>query len=285
MKGFWRIRDYADLVKFEHSIFALPFAYTALILAERQVPPLATWWWITLAMVGGRTAGMGLNRIIDREIDARNPRTAVREIPSGKVTVSQAWVLVILSLGALVGSAWILNPWCALVSPLIVGLLVLYPYMKRWSWLTHAVLGAVYFCIPTGVWLATLKVISWESILLGCAMGTWVMGFDILYTLQDYQSDLKENLHSIPVRFGPAKALGISAFLHVQTVIGMVAVGWIMGLNWIYGVGVAGVGGLLWYEHRLLSPQDYSKINQAFFTVNGLVSFWIFFIVLLSITL
>ncbi len=282
---FSRLRIYGELIKFEHTLFALPFAYMALLLTQKSIPPLNVWLLITLAMVGGRTAGMALNRIIDREIDARNPRTATRPIPKGLVSVGQAWALTAASLALLVWSAWRLNPICAWLSPIVVILLTLYPYMKRWSWLTHFVLGAVYFCIPPAVWLATVKVISWEAIFLGCAMGTWVTGFDILYTLQDMEIDRGQGLHSIPVRFGPALALRISAMLHLQTIVWLVGAGWLISLNWVYWVGVAGTAGLLIYEHQLLSPTDYSKLNQAFFTVNGFVSVWLFFIVLVSVTI
>lgn len=277
-----RMRMYANFVKVEHSIFALPFAYMALLLAAPETGSWREWGLITLAMVGGRSAGMALNRIIDREIDARNPRTASREIPSGKISVTHAWIFSGASLVMLVWSAWQLNPVCAWVSPIIVFLLTLYPYMKRISWLTHFVLGAVYFCIPTGVWLAVTDQVTFASVFLGLAMGTWVAGFDVLYTLQDMESDRKERLHSIPVRFGPVIALGISSFLHLQTILWLTGVGWLLHLGVVYWIGVAGTAALLWFEHRLLTPQDYSRLNQAFFTLNGCISFWLFFIVLIS---
>jgi len=268
----------------EHTIFALPFAYMALLLAcRKQLPPPRLWILITLAMVGGRTAGMALNRIIDQEIDARNPRTAGREIPSGQVTVGQAWGLAGFGVLTLLWAAWRLHPICAWLAPILVILLTVYPYAKRWTWAAHGFLGLIYFCIPPAVWLAAVQVISWTAVFLGLAMGTWVTGFDILYSLQDWEFDKSQGLQSIPVRFGPVVALGISAALHLQTLVWLGGVGWILGLGWAYWIGILVTGAFLWHEHRLVAPDDLSRLNQAFFTVNGFISVWLLFVVWVSL--
>lgn len=276
------IKKYAELVKFEHTIFAAPFAYVALVLTGRPLINPRPWVWITLSMVGARTAGMALNRIVDHRLDALNPRTAVRALPQGEVSMIQAWGLVTGAVAALSVAAWELNPGCLVGVPVVVGLMTLYPFMKRWSWLTHEVLGAVYVCIPLAVWWGVTDRMTAASLVLGVAMGSWVAGFDILYTLQDYESDVKNGLHSIPARFGPAVALTISSWHHVVTMMGLASIGWLLHLGMAYGVGIGVVGALLWYEHRLLSPGDYSRLDRAFFTVNGFISVWLFVVVLIS---
>lgn len=265
-------RTLADLVKWEHTIFALPFAYIGALLAAGGWPGWKVMFWITVAMFGGRTAAMALNRLIDRAIDALNPRTATRHLPAGLVSAGQVLALAVASLGLLLLAAWSLNPLCLTLLPLVVVVLVGYSYTKRFTWACHLVLGISYFWVPFGGWIAVTGQFAWAPLWLGVSAGLWVAGFDILYATQDREFDRKIGLHSIPARFGLARSLVIARWLHIVTVAVLIAVGAMLGLGLWYWLGIVVVAGLLVYEHALLSPQDMSRLDAAFFNVNGYIS-------------
>ncbi len=266
-----KARTFLELVKFEHTAFALPFAYMGMILARRTWPGWATFFWVTAAMVGARTAGMALNRLIDARIDAMNPRTSSR--PSVTGAFPEAWTrwAVAGALALLLVSAAALNPLCLKLSPLALVLLTGYHYVKRFSFLCHFALGLVLALAPLGGWFGVTGRLEWQPFILSAAVLSWVAGFDIFYSLQDADFDRTHGLHSVPVRFGAARALRISAACHVATVLFLAVFAPVAGLGILYGAGVAVTGALLWTEHRLISGGNLSRINAAFFTVNGWV--------------
>lgn len=266
------VRLFFELVKFEHTIFALPFAYMGALLAGRGEVTLWEWFWITMAMVGARTAGMSLNRLVDRDIDARNPRTRERTLPRGAMSAASVRWLILGSIALLELAAFQLQPICVWLSPLAVALLAIYSYLKRYTPYAHAGVGLVLACAPVGAWTAVRGTLDWPVLLLGAAVLCWVAGFDILYACQDIDFDRREGLHSIPQALGAARALTIARRLHVATFALLVAMAVVLHLGpWFYG-GVGVIGALLVYEHGLVSERDLSRINQAFFNVNGYIS-------------
>ncbi|MBM3679270.1 MAG: 4-hydroxybenzoate octaprenyltransferase [Actinobacteria bacterium] len=263
---------FARLVRLEHTVFALPFAYAGALLAVDGWPGWETMGWITLAMVGARTLAMGLNRLIDAGIDARNPRTAVRELPSGQLTPAQVVALCAAALGLYLLSAFNLDPVLRWLWPIPVALFVVYPYLKRVTWLCHLWLGASIGLAPVGAWLAVRGDAPWEAWALAAAVAAWVAGFDLFYALLDLDYDRSAGLHSWATRFGVGGAFGGARALHAATVGGLLAVG--LGLDggaW-YWLGVAVVVGLLAYEHAIVDPGDLRRLDAAFFTVNGVLS-------------
>jgi len=277
-----KLQKLASLVTWEHTIFALPFAYMGTFLAARGWPPGIKLFWITLAMVGARTAAMALNRLIDRHIDARNPRTRGRHLPQGSLSRGEVLLLIIASVGLLVGSAWQLNPLCVKLLPLTL-VLVLYPYTKRFTWGSHLVLGLALSYAPLGGWVAITGSMHPAALLLGLIVALWVAGFDIIYGTLDYEHDRRENLHSIPARFGIKKALLISRLFHAVVVILLLALGIYLQLGHLYIVGVLVTAVLLHYEHSLVSPGNLTRVNLAFFSVNGVISIVLFFATLLTV--
>ncbi|MBU0699996.1 putative 4-hydroxybenzoate polyprenyltransferase [bacterium] len=267
-----RLMTLVELVKFEHTIFALPFAYLGAILACEGIPSLYYWVWITLAMIGARTAGMALNRLIDRCIDAKNPRTQNRALPRGLIPLGQVWLLILGSFILLLFSAYKLNPLCLILSPLAVALLVCYSWMKRFTWLSHLGLGAVLACAPIGGWLAIHGRFDIIPMILGLGVLLWAAGFDLIYATQDVDFDRQNRLYSIPQSFGIKNALLISRSFHILTVVALIVIGNMasLGLYYLFGVAITTI--LLIYEHRLVSPTDLSRVNQAFFTINGWIS-------------
>jgi 4-hydroxybenzoate polyprenyltransferase len=265
-----------ELVKFEHTIFALPFAYLGAVLAYQGIFPIHYWLWITLAMIGARTAGMCLNRLIDKNIDAKNPRTAGRALPQGIISVPQVIILTICSFVLLFVAACNLNLLCVVLSPVVVAMLIGYSYLKRFTWLTHFGIGAVLACAPVGGWIAIQQNITLVPIILGLSVLFWTAGFDIIYATQDVEFDRKYNIYSIPRIFGIKNALSISRILHLTTIIGLCIIGIIENLHMLYWIGVIATGVLLIYEHSIISPEDLSRVNQAFFTINGIVSIVLF---------
>ncbi|MEQ8192159.1 MAG: UbiA-like polyprenyltransferase [Candidatus Eremiobacterota bacterium] len=274
------IKKFIDLVRFEQTIFALPFAYLGLIVAAEKIPSFSVWLWVTLAMFGARTAGMSLNRIIDREIDTKNPRTRDRLVPSGKIAGRTVWLITFISLGLLVFSSWMLNPLCFKLSPLAVALLWFYSYCKRFTWATHLILGLVESAAPIGGWLAVTSTWSPPPFFLGAAIIFWMTGLDIIYACQDYEFDRKEHLYSIPAVFGLDNALYISSFSHMVTVFFLFMFGIIAELGPIYYIGLAVTSLLFIYEHSLVNPKDLTHVDRAFFTVNG----WISIVILIFTT-
>ncbi|HXE71219.1 MAG TPA: UbiA-like polyprenyltransferase [Candidatus Nitrosotenuis sp.] len=263
---------FVDLVRLEQTVFALPFAYTGMLLAAGGLPSGPTFLWITVAMVAARTAGMALNRLIDREIDARNPRTRERALPAGRLAPQPVAWLAAGSLAILVLAAACLNPLCLALSPLAVGLLWGYSYLKRFTWACHLGLGLVQACGPVGAWLAVTGRFEPPPLLLGAAIMLWVGGFDILYACQDIEVDRRQGLHSLPACLGVEGAFRIARLAHAGMLVCLVWTGLLLDLGLPYWAGLGAVGSLLVWEHSLLSPQDLSRIQQAFFTCNALVS-------------
>ena len=266
-----RLRTYASFVRISHSVFALPFALAGAMLAARRVP-LATdrVVWIIVAMVAARSAAMGFNRLVDARFDALNPRTASREIPSGKMSPLEAAAFVAVSAMVFVGAAWALGPICFGLSPVALAIVFWYSLAKRYTWSAQAFLGVAMAAAPMGGWLAAGGRGGGEPWLLALAIATWVAGFDVLYACQDLEFDRAHGLQSIPQRFGVPPALWISRGLHLATVVCLAGVAWIVPLGPIYLAGVAGVAALLAYEQSLVSARDLSRVKLAF-DLNGYV--------------
>ncbi len=272
-----KIRLTLEMIKFEHSVFALPFALTGALLAVRGLPSWRQILWIIVAMVGARSAAMTFNRIADLKLDALNPRTQSRPLPTGQLSLPFAVGFTILACGALVLAARQLNPLAFKLSPLAIALLLGYSYTKRFTWLSHIVLGICLGMAPIAAWIALRGRISASVLLLGAAVTLWTAGFDIIYACQDVEFDHTFSLHSIPRRYGIPAALYASAALHALTFVLLVAVAGIENLGWLAFAGLVAVGALLAYEHTLVKPHDLSRVNAAFFTVNGYISLLFFF--------
>ncbi|WP_249669688.1 UbiA-like polyprenyltransferase [Hazenella sp. IB182353] len=277
------------MIKFEHTIFALPFAYLGAVLGSLEVNGVLPTWgqigWITLAMIGARSAAMALNRLIDRHIDAKNPRTKERAIPAGLVSVSYVWGFVVVSFAVLFFSAWQLNFLAVWLLPIAVFFLVIYSYTKRFTWTCHLVLGIATGLGPLGGWVATTGQIDAKSLILFFTVALWIGGFDIIYACQDVDFDRKAKLHSIPVRFGLKRALLISSFMHVGTAIGLIALIFYTGLHMWFAMGVLIAILILFYEHAIVSADDLSRLDTAFFTMNGVLSVILFFFTMVDVWL
>jgi 4-hydroxybenzoate polyprenyltransferase len=265
-------RRFVSLVKFEHTVFALPFAFVGAILSVAEVPAAAALGWVTLAMVGARSLAMALNRLIDAEIDARNPRTATRELPSGLLSRVQVTVFCVASLAVFLVAVWQLDPIVHPLWPIPVALFVLYPYTKRFTWLCHLVLGLATGLAPLGAWLAVSGRVDVAPFMLWAAVALWIGGFDIIYATTDVDFDRREGLYSIPVRFGIGPALMVTRVCHLLAVALLIAVGVHLGLGPLYYLGLAIVAALLGYENAIVRPDDLSRVNVAFFTLNGVIS-------------
>jgi 4-hydroxybenzoate polyprenyltransferase len=273
-------RRFASLVKFEHTVFALPFAYIGALLCVRQVPSAHDLVWITLAMLGARSLAMGLNRLIDAEIDARNPRTAGRELPSGRLSLLQVTAFCALAFAVYLVACFQLDPIVRWLWPIPIVGFVVYPYLKRFTWVSHLWLGAVDGLAPVGAWVAITGRLPWEAWALGGAVAVWIAGFDLFYSLFDREVDLEQGLHSVAVRFGVAGAFWGARLLHAVTIVLLAAVGVGLELGFLYWLGVAAVALLLVYEHSLIRPGDLGRLDAAFFTVNGVISVVFFAFVL-----
>jgi len=271
-----RLKTVLEMIKFEHTIFALPFAYMGMVLAANGMPSLSHILWITIAMVGARSFAMSLNRYIDREIDARNPRTKDRAIPAKKLTARYVLGFSIISLAVFFVATYQLAPLARVVWPAIVLPFVIYSYTKRFTWLSHVILGMCLGLAPIGAWIAIKNGLSWPVVILGAAVTLWTAGFDIIYACQDIEVDRREKLFSIPAVFGIKRALLVTRTFHVLTVCLLFTVGVAFKLGAIYYMGVIITALLLTYENRLVKPNDLSKVNLAFFTVNGFISLQIF---------
>jgi 4-hydroxybenzoate polyprenyltransferase len=270
----------ARLVRIEHTVFALPFAYVGALLAVDGWPGTEAMVWITIAMVGARTLAMALNRLVDAELDARNPRTATRELPSGALTRLQVVGLSLAALAVYLVAVFQLDPIVRWLWPIPVVLFVVYPYLKRATWLCHLWLGASLGLAPVGGWVAVTGELPWQAWALGGAVCLWVAGFDLFYSLFDREIDLAQGLHAVSARFGVEGAFRGARLLHVATVVLLAAVGLGLGLGWFYWLGVAAVAALLAYEHSLVRPNDVRRLDAAFFTVNGVISVVFFAFVL-----
>ena len=261
-----------EAIKFEHTIFALPFAYSAMVLAAGGWPG---WWtviWVTLAMAGARTCAMAANRVIDREIDARNPRTAGRHLPRGILLPGSLRALASAGAALMFISAWMLNPLCLALAPVALAFLVGYSYTKRFTWTSHWILGFTDGIAAAAGWIAVRGRFDPPALLLWFAVTVWIAGFDLIYACQDVEVDRAQGLHSVPARFGIGPALTLARLNHALTAVALAAVGWMEGLGLLYWAGWLAVVALFVYEHSLVTPRDLSKINIAFFNVNGYIA-------------
>lgn len=268
-----RLKTYLELVKFEHTVFALPFAYAGLFLASKNelgtwFPGLAILFWVTFAMIGARTAAMALNRVLDAAIDAKNPRTAMRHVPKGAVKPLEGYGLAVISLVVLAVSAWQLNPLCLALMPLAMVFLVLYPYTKRFTWLCHLWLGITDGAAAAGGYIAVTGRFDATAWLLWLVVIFWMVGLDVIYATQDFEFDRANGINSIPQRFGISTGLEIAKISHAMMWALLLAVGIVAGSHWIYYVGVAIMGAILVYEHSIVNPKDLTKVNEAFFNAN-----------------
>jgi 4-hydroxybenzoate polyprenyltransferase len=270
-----RVAVVLEMIKFEHSVFALPFALVGALLAARVDNALPTWrqiLWIVVAMVGARSAAMTMNRIADKDYDKRNPRTANRALPKGDLSLAFAWVFTIVAAALLVIAAWQLNPLALRLSPIALAFLFLYSYTKRFTSLSHIVLG---FCLgisPAAAWIAIRGSLDWRMLILCAAVTLWVGGFDVLYACQDVEFDKSAGLYSIPKKFGIARALTIARAMHLIMVALLIWLALSFQLPWPAWAGICIVAALLAYEHSLVKPHDLTKMNAAFFAVNGYIS-------------
>ncbi len=273
-----KVINYGRLVRFSHTVFALPFALAAVALAgpTRRVT-LGSLLWILIAMVGARSAAMGFNRLADRNLDALNPRTSGWELPLGKVKVWEAALLITLSSVLFIYAAYRLNRLCFLLSPIALAIIFFYSFTKRFTWTSHLFLGLALSLAPMGAWLAITGFVDsltelLTPFLLGMAVLFWLAGFDVIYSLQDYEFDRKYGLHSIPARFGVTWGLRLSSLFHLLTLIFLTLVGFSAGLRAIYWSGLGVVAAILFWEHRLVKPDDLTRIDRAFFDFNAYVS-------------
>ncbi|MBI5049970.1 MAG: UbiA family prenyltransferase [Nitrospirae bacterium] len=277
-----KISGFLSLIKFSHSVFALPFAFTGALIAAEGIPELRQIFWITVAMVGGRSGAMGMNRIADRNIDALNPRTKSRELPRGVIKAWEAYAFTILSFALLLFAAYMLNPLCLKVSPLVLLVLIGYSYTKRFTWLSHLVLGTALSLAPIGAWIAIRGTFDLEILLLSLAVMFWVAGFDVFYALQDIDFDKTHGLYSIPARFGVKTSLWIARLFHLTAISLLLSLVPVFKLTGFYLAGVLIASALLIYEHSLVKPDDLSRLDMAFFNINGYISITVFAFTLLN---
>lgn len=281
-----RTKAFLRLVMIEHSVFALPFAYIASLTAMFQSDGTVHWGTlllVTLAMVGLRTFAMACNRIIDREIDARNPRTAGREIVTGAVSVRSAWTGAGIAVVMFLGAAALLNPLCLALAPVAVVPMVVYPYGKRFTDFPHAILGLAQAMGPVGAWIAVTGTWSWDAVVLGLAVGVWIGGFDLIFACQDVQADRAHGVKSVPARFGIPGALWGARVCHAVTMGLLVWYALATGAGVFFWLGLAIVAVAFVYEHTIVRPHDLSRLNRAFFTVNGFIGIALFVCALLDL--
>jgi 4-hydroxybenzoate polyprenyltransferase len=272
-----KLRTTLEMIKFEHSVFALPFALVGAMLAVRGWPTWREVFWLIVAMVGARSAAMTFNRIADRKFDALNPRTRLRALPTGRLTLRFAAGFTGLSCGLLAFAAWELSPLAFKLSPLVITILLLYSYTKRFTLFSHLVLGICDGLAPVAAWIALRNSVSLSALLLGVAVAFWVAGFDLIYACQDVEFDRRVGIHSIPQRFGVAAALYGSVACHLAMLALLVWVVRMENLGWLAAAGLALMAVLFAYEHWIVRPSDLSRLNAAFFTVNGYISLLFFF--------
>ncbi len=262
---------FARLIKIEHSVYALPFAYAGAFLAVSETPSWSDLFWITIAMIGARSAAMALNRLIDADLDARNPRTLTRELPAGRLRRKEVWIFTFVSFTALVVAAFNLSPPCRYLWPIPVAAFILYPYAKRFTWFCHYALGLTLGLAPAAAWVAVTGEAAPQAWLLFVAVGLWVGGFDVIYGIFDADFDKTHGVHSMAVAVGERRALGIAALSHMATVVLLGAVGMLSGLNWIYWLGLAAVALVLAWPHVDIARRGLDRVGMRFMAVNGLV--------------
>ncbi|TMV51287.1 4-hydroxybenzoate octaprenyltransferase [Paenibacillus mesophilus] len=275
-----KVKIFLEMIKFEHTIFALPFAFMGAVLGSVvQFDALPSWaqiGWIILAMVGARSAAMGLNRLIDKAIDKKNPRTANRAIPAGLLSSLEVLLFIVISFALLFWAAANLSPLAMKLLPIAVFMTVIYSYTKRFTWACHLILGLTIALAPLGGWVAVTGSIDWTAVVLYLSVAFWTAGFDVIYACQDADYDRKEGLHSIPSRFGIARALLLARLFHVFTAVGLMCLFLMTNLSWWYLAGLVVSYVIMFYEHYIVSPNDLSKLNTAFFTMNGVLSVVVF---------
>ena len=269
-----------EMIKIEHTVFALPFAFLGAILAYRGLPPLPVWGWILLAMVGARSAAMAFNRLVDASIDTQNPRTRERALPRGLVTQGYVIGFTVISVGVFLLAAFMLNRLSFILAFPALVVILGYSFTKRFTSLSHLLLGLSLSIAPAGGWIAVTGTFSPLIFILSAVVVTWVAGFDVIYACQDYKFDSHFGLYSIPVKFGIEKALRISFYLHLATVAGLAVMVWAFQLSWFSGVGIVFLAAILAYEHHLIPPDNLARVNLAFFTINGIFSIMLFLLVL-----
>lgn len=268
-----KAHDYGVLVMFSHTIFSLSFALISMLLVSGGLPSPYTIFWILVAFMGARTGANAINRVIDAEIDARNPRTATRQLPQGLMKKKEVIVFSLMCFAVMVVGAAMLNPLCLLLSPIALFLLIIYSYTKRFTWACHLVLGITSAAAPVGAWLAVSGKLSWLPLIMGAANTLWVAGFDIIYGSQDYKFDTENGIHSIPARFGVKNGLHIAAAFHAITIVLLIIVGILSPqLGLIYYAGLAAIAVLFIVEHRLVSPDNLANVKVASYSINQLVS-------------
>lgn len=282
-----KLRIILEMIKFEHTVFALPFAYMGAILGavvmEGRLPSWAEIGWITLAMFGARSAAMSLNRLIDKAIDLRNPRTKDRAIPAGLLKAAEVLAFIVISFAMLLIAAAKLDPIALKLMPIAVFFLVIYSYTKRFTWLCHIVLGLTIALSPLGGWVAVTGEFEIGAWVLYVTVAFWIAGFDIIYATQDYEYDRDAGLHSIPTRFGVSRAIWIARSLHIATAIGFVALFWLTELSWMYLFGALLSVALLFYQHWMVRPADLSRVPTAFFGMNGTLSVVLFLFTIIDL--
>ncbi len=280
-----RFRDYLELVKFSHTIFALPFALASMLIAADGLPSWGTLFWIIVAMAAARSAAMGFNRIADSDLDAANPRTASREIPAGKISVSQAGALVVGMILVFALAAWRLNDLALFLAMPTLAVLFFYSYCKRFTAWSHIVLGLCLGIAPIGAWVAVGGRLEWPPIVLGAAVLFWVAGFDIIYATMDEEFDRKAGLHSMVQKLGVEGALQRAQIFHGVFIVLLLVFGQMASLSWFYFLAVLLIGGFLIYEHKLVRPDDLKRVNAAFFTVNGAISVFFLLVIVVEMAL
>jgi len=284
---FKKMGIFLQMIKFEHTVFALPFAFMGALLGSvvmfGALPSWGKIGWIVIAMFGARSAAMGLNRLIDRISDAKNPRTAGRAIPAGLLKAGEVVLFIAFSFFLLFWAAFKLNPLSAKLLPIAVFFLVFYSFTKRFTWACHLILGLTIALAPLGGWVAVTGTVDWTSMVFYFTIVFWTAGFDIIYSCQDVEFDTREGLFSIPVRFGVAQALVIARVFHILTGVGFVSLLFITDLSWWYVVGMLIAYIILFYEHHIVSPSDLSRLQTAFFTMNGVLSIVVFSFTLIDL--
>lgn len=278
-----KLTAHLNNIALSHSVFALPFAYMGAVLAAGGIPSGHDFFWITLAMIGARSAALALNNFIDLKYDRLHPRFTKRPMVTGEVKSWEAIILIIVSMGVFLLAAASLHPLALKLAPLAVIPLAVYPYMKRFSWTCHLVLGLALSIAPTGAWIAIKGTLPLGIVLLGLAVGIWIAAFDVIYGCQDVEFDKAHGLHSMPVQFGVQGALGLSKVMHVLSILLFAAVGLLFQLNWLYYVGVALAAAVLIYQHSIVSSTDFSKVTQGYFMRNGLVGMLVFLFTFVSL--
>jgi 4-hydroxybenzoate polyprenyltransferase len=271
-----KIATLLEMIKFKHTVFALPFALIGAFLAGGGIPDAATFAWIVLAMIGARTSAMGFNRIVDRRFDKRNPRTSARAIPAGTVKLGEAWIMVILAAALFFFACYNLNHLTLLISPFALGLTFFYSLTKRFTWLCHLVLGAALAFSPLGGWVAVKGSLGGYPYVLSLGVLFWVAGFDAVYACLDADFDRKAGLFSLPARFGREGAFKLAVLLHFIAFILFTLTGFLMNLHIIYYLGLTMTAAALFYQHLIVNPKDLGRINMSFFAMNGLISLTMF---------